>query len=290
MSASETCIFSPMNTSRFIEQMKSIEILGVRIDDITYAEAIAIIGDFIRSGQPHQVVTPNPEFIMAARKDGQFKEILNGAALAIPDGGGLLLAARILNQGLREQVRGTDLIYNLAELAAREGYSFFLLGATPGVAEKAALSLQRSYPGLRIAGTYAGAPDPHYDEEIVRIIRGAGLVDILLVAYGAPAQDKWIARNLAKLQVPVVIGVGGVFDYLSGTVKRAPLWMRQAGLEWLYRLIKQPWRWRRQLALPMFILTVLQTRLRSTVHRGAPVSTESQGDQKDGEDKSSARE
>ncbi len=248
--------------------LQKVDLLGIPIHDVTYAEALDLAREFIRSGRPHQVTTVNPEFVMTAQRDPEFRRVLCEAALSLPDGIGLLLGARLLGFRLREHVRGTDYVELLADLAVREGYRLFFLGAAEGVAAEAAANLQRRHPGLQVAGTYSGSPRPAEEEAIVSLIRAAGPVHILLVAYGAPAQDKWIARNLPRLGVPLAVGVGGVFDYLSGRVPRAPLWLRQLELEWLYRLLRQPRRWRRQLALPHFALAVLGRWLRQRLFRG----------------------
>jgi N-acetylglucosaminyldiphosphoundecaprenol N-acetyl-beta-D-mannosaminyltransferase len=257
--------------------VKSLCVFGVRVDDVTFPEALALLRRFVASRAPHYVVTPNPEFIMRAQRDGAFRAALNGAALAIPDGGGLLLAARLWGCPFREQVRGTDLVYQLATVGAREGQRWFLLGAAPGVAAAAGRRLMARYPGLQVVGTFAGSPHPADDAAACAAIRAAAPVDVLLVAYGAPGQELWMARNAAALDVPVAIGVGGVLDFISGRVRRAPRWVRDLGLEWLFRLLVQPRRWRRQLALPRFALRVLlatprqRAQLRITDHaRPAP--------------------
>jgi N-acetylglucosaminyldiphosphoundecaprenol N-acetyl-beta-D-mannosaminyltransferase len=233
---------------------RSIDLLGVRVDDVTLDEAVEICRAALVSGEPHRVFTPNAEFVMAARRDPSFRALLNTGSLNIPDGAGLLLAGRILGTPPREQVAGTDLAERLAGVCAREGFRVFLLGAMPGVAEVAADRLRGRYPGLVIAGTYAGSPDPGADARTRTRIERVGPVDLILVAYGAPKQERWIARNQEALGIPLAIGVGGVFDFWSGRVPRAPRLMRRAGLDWLFRLIVQPWRWRRQLALPRFMV------------------------------------
>lgn len=242
--------------------VRSIDVLGVRVDDVTLGEALAICQACIRSGEPHRVVTPNAEFVMAARRKPAFRRILNESTLAIPDGAGLLLAGRLLGTRLREQVAGTDLADRIAGLCAREGHRLFLLGAAPGVAESAARRLVERYPGLVVAGTLAGSPDPAADEETRARLREAGRIDALLVAYGGEQQEGWIDRNQAALGIPLAIGIGGAFDFFSGRVPRAPLLMRRLGLDWLFRLIVQPWRWRRQLALPRFVVAVIYQGLR----------------------------
>lgn len=239
----------------------AIRILGVRVDNLDLAQAVDRILAFVEEGRPRQVVTLNPEFVMRAQHDAVFRAVLEGADLAVPDGVGLLLAARYLGTPLRGRATGVEITLTLAARAAERGLTLYLLGAQPGVAEEAAAQLGKRAPGLRIAGTYAGSPSLEEETEIVERIRKAA-PDILLVAYGAPQQDLWIARNLERLAVPVAIGVGGVFDYLSGRVPWAPASWRRLGLEWLYRLVHQPWRWRRMLALPRFTLAVLVSRLR----------------------------
>ncbi len=242
--------------------MRSYHVLGMRVDDVTYEEALDLIDGYIRSGGCHRIVTPNPEFAMAARRDPVFQEAINGSAMAIPDGIGLMLATRLAGYRIREHVRGTDLVHRTAALCARKGYRMFLLGADPGVAEEAAARLVADTPELRIAGCYSGSPRPEDDEETLAAVRKAGRVDVLLVAYGAPRQELWLARNQARLGIPCGVGVGGVFNFLSGRSKRAPHWIRRLELEWLHRLITEPWRWRRQLTLPIFAATVLWETLR----------------------------
>ncbi len=241
-------------------QHPTSNILGVRVDNVNYDKALSTIEGFIESGAPHQVVTVNPEFIVAAQSDENFRHILNASSLALPDGVGLLWAARFIGQPLQERVTGTDTVQRLAALAAQKGYSLFLLGAAPGVAVETAARLCQTHPGLRIAGTHAGSPTLEEDDEIVRLIQKAK-PDVLLVAYGAPQQDEWVARNLERLGVPVAMGVGGAFDFISGRAKRAPHWLQCLGLEWLHRLYHQPWRWRRMLALPKFVWLVVRERL-----------------------------
>lgn len=236
----------------------SVSIGGVRVDDVTADEALMLCECFI-ADRRRIVVTPNPEFVIAARADRAFRDALARADLAIPDGGGLLLAARLWGRPLREQVRGTDLAYQLVERAATCGYRVFLLGAAPGVAEEAAARLQAAYPGLLIAGVYAGLADEAHDTDTQAAVTRAAPVDILLVAYGASRQERWMARNVPALDVGLALGIGGVLDFMAGRVRRAPLAVRRARLEWLYRLLMQPWRWRRQLrAARFFPLVALQ--------------------------------
>ena len=240
---------------------RAVRILGVRVDSLSQTQAIARLLDLAASGRPHRVVTVNPEFVMRARRDPAFRQVLETADLALADGVGLLHAARFLGTPLAGRATGVDTLLGLAAPAAQRGLSFYLLGAGPGVAEEAAARLVALAPGLQIAGTHAGSPSPADEDGIVRRIRQAR-PDFLFVAYGAPVQDLWIARNLERLGVPVAMGVGGALDYISGRVPRAPAPWQRLGLEWLYRLLQQPWRWRRMLALPRFALAVFVSRFR----------------------------
>ncbi len=238
-------------------------ILGVKVHALTNAQALALIEAFIAGEHPRQLVTVNPEFVVEAQHDAEFRRILNQAALALPDGIGLLKAARFLGTTpLPERVPGSDLVVRLAELSHQKGYRIYFLGAKEGVAETAIARLKERYPNLQVAGTYAGSPAPEENEAIVQRLLPTR-PDILLVAYGAPKQDKWIARNLERLKIPVCIGVGGSFDFIAGAAQRAPQWLQRLGLEWLHRLLTQPWRWRRIWnAVPRFSWLVLRSRYR----------------------------
>lgn len=240
--------------------LPSVTILGIRVHDISAREAIDQLVLMARGADSHHVVTVNPEYVMIAQRNRQFRQVLNNAALSLPDGSGLLWAIRAAGTPLRERVTGIDTVEAFAARAAQHGLRLFLLGAAEGVAEKAARMLCQKHPGLIIAGTYAGSPSPEEEDEICERIRRAQ-PDVLLVAYGAPQQDLWIARNLKRLKVPVAMGVGGTFDFIAGVSVRAPRWMQQCGLEWLHRLIREPYRWRRMLALPRFVVAVLRERL-----------------------------
>ena len=237
--------------------LESINVLDIPVHKVTMNETLAHVRRYMCEPRLHHIVTTNPEFVMTAQRDRNFRQVLQDADLCIPDGIGLIWASRWLRNPLPERVPGSELVYHLARLAAEQGWRLFLLGAAPGVAEAAATIFQASNPELTVVGTHAGSPNPEENEAIVKRIHDSRAT-MLLVAYGAPQQDLWIARNRAALvNVRVAMGVGGALDFVSGRVSRAPRWMQERGLEWFYRLYQEPWRWRRMLALPHFVLKVL---------------------------------
>lgn len=215
-------------------------VLGVRVDDVTLPEAMVTIARAAQSGAPCHVVTLNPEYVMRARRDPELRGIIEGAAIVTADGAGIMQAARLAGTPLRARITGND----LTDALAAAGIPLFLLGAAPGVAEAAAAALRRRFSAARIVGVWAGSADPADDSGARARINASG-ARAVLVAYGMPKQDRWIHRNLADIHAPVAIGVGGTFDYLAGQVPRAPRWMRERGLEWLYRLARQPSRFPR---------------------------------------------
>ena len=239
------------------------QVLGIRVDRVSQRQVLSIIEQIVdqrraadNQSQCQHVITVNTEYVMMAQRNPLFRECINRAALVFADGMGIVWATRYLGKPAPERITGTDTVIALAGLCARKGYRLYLLGAAPGVAEDAAQRLQVIAPGLQIAGTYAGSPDPAEEDEIIERVRAAQ-ADVLCVAYGAPAQDLWIYRNLSRLPVAVAMGVGGAYDFIAGRQQRAPQTMQRMGLEWLYRLYREPWRWRRMLALPHFAITVL---------------------------------
>ncbi len=238
-----------------------LHILGLPVDGLTTAQWLALVETWItaRPRRARHVCTMNPEFIMAARSDVNFRHILQRADLCVADGAGLLWAARRQGARLPGRITGADGLPLLAQRAALRGWRLYLLGAAPGVAERAAAALQKRFPGLQIAGCHDGNPAAVEEDDIVARIN-ASQADLLFVAWGAPRQEKWIARNLPRLQVGMAMGVGGTFDYVAGDVQRAPQWLRRRGLEWLFRLALQPWRLRRMTRLPRFVLAVLLER------------------------------
>ncbi len=231
-----------------------VEILGVKIDNLNFREAIKKVGVLIDDGKKHYAVTPNPEFLVAAHSDLKFREILNKADLAVPDGIGLLWASRLLDKPLCERVTGTDLVDALCGIAAKKSWKVGFLGAGSGVAGKAASVLKEKYPKLKVV---LACEEWENNFSVAEV----GYVDLLFVAFGQVKQEKWIAENLDRIPVKVAMGIGGALDFIAGNKKRAPLWVRKMGLEWLFRLIQEPWRIRRQLALPYFVWLVLKEKM-----------------------------
>lgn len=220
-----------------------MEILGVKVDNLTEKELFERIEQFLTDNEQHYIVTPNPEFLVKAQKDKEFKEIINQADLAVADGIGLVFASRFLGQPIKQRITGVDLMEKVCQKAVQKQWPVFLFGAGQGVAEKTANNLQEKYAGLEIL--------PCIDNNT------AG---ILFVALGAPKQERWIKENLNKMpSIKLAIGVGGAFDFISGRVSRAPKILRKIGLEWLWRLICQPWRAKRifnaVVVFPWLILT-----------------------------------
>ncbi len=243
--------------------LASTYVLGVRVDRLSQRQALDAIEQLIAlrhaSGNVlpcQQIITVNTEFVMAAQRNRLFRQAINAAALVVADGIGVVWATRYMGCPAPERITGADTLVALARRCARAGYRLYLLGAAPGVAEQAAARLRELAPGLEIAGTYAGSPAASEEDGIIERIQEAR-ADVLCVAYGAPAQDLWIYRHLARLPAAVAMGVGGAFDFLAGRQRRAPLVMQRIGLEWLYRLYREPWRWQRMLAIPRFIVLIV---------------------------------
>lgn len=245
--------------------MNRVVVLGVPLDPVTRDEAVLFLRAAMASSSQCHVATPNNEMLVEAHKNAAFRAVLNRTALNLPDSTGLLWAVRRTGQRLPERVTGVDTVTSLCAVLD-EASPVFLLGAAPGIAEKAAHALQSQNPRLRIAGTFAGSPREEDADDIIARINRSG-AKLLLVAYGAPAQDLWIAQHLPALfGVRVAIGIGGTFDFLAGTKKRAPAFLRRLGLEWLYRFIQEPSRYKRMwnavVIFPWLVLT------RATSQRG----------------------
>lgn len=235
-----------------------MEILGIRVDEVDKAASLDLIRTRLSLPRPSrgfaQVVTLNPEGIMLAREDAALKNIIAQAALVTPDGSGLLWAANQLGRPLKERVTGIDLLEDIAGLAGRAGWRVYFLGAKPGYAQLAAEALKSRYPGLIVAGVENG----YFREREATVLAAiqAAEADILFAALGMPYQEHWLYEHQGELQGLVALGVGGSFDVLAGKVKRAPRLWQKLCLEWLWRLLSDPRRWRRYLALPRFMAAV----------------------------------
>lgn len=232
-----------------------VKILGVEVDAVTMAQAVEKVENLIAEKKSSIVATANAEMLMMSTHDEDLKKILNAAALVVPDGAGTVWAAHHLGFEMPERVAGYDLVQELMKIAPSRGIKFFLLGSAPGVADKAKLKAEELYPGIKIVGTHNGYFSAQDEAEIISQIKNSR-ADILLAALGVPKQEKWLAAHKDELKIPVSIGVGGTFDVMAGNVKRAPLWMQKAKLEWLYRAMLQPSRAGRLAALPKFVLKV----------------------------------
>ena len=259
--------------------MSVVKILGVEIDQVTFDGALTHIEGFVEQRGTHQVVTVNPEFIMRAQHDTGFRQVLNDADLAVADGAGLLWASRVIEKRHRqttshkshilpERVTGTDLVPALVARAAEAGWRVYFLGGGPGMATQTAEIFTKAYPNLKIAGAEMGplvtadgkplnADQAALLEAVISRIQHTK-PDLLFVAFGAPKQDRFIARYRKELKVPVMIGVGGAFEFISGKVRRAPAIFRALWLEWLWRLIMEPWRaqriWTAAVSFPLTVL------------------------------------
>lgn len=232
-------------------QFERLRVLGVPVDRVTAPELLAYVSQRVANGPPAWAATVNVEYVMRARADSAFLDVLERANLATADSYGVLWALRRRGIDLGMRVGGSDLIWSIPAQARAEGHRVFLLGGRPGVAAEAAQRLVGALPGLQICGTHAGSPSPEDEDAIVDLVRQSK-ADILFVAFGSPHQDYWIARNLARSGVSFAMGVGGSLDYVAGRARRAPPWMRERGVEWTWRLMREPWRWKRMLAIPRF--------------------------------------
>lgn len=242
----------------------TIDILGIRVDSISRRCLIRSVEDFVASSSRSRVIYANVHVLNVAYHDSELRRILNQASLVYCDGAGIKLGARILGKHLPERMTGADWIHDLCQTCQKTGMTLYLLGGEPGVAMEAARVLTTRYPSLNIVGTHHGYYDhdgPENDAVIAEI--NALHPDILLVGFGTPLQEKWIDRHFERLQVPVVWAVGALVDFVTGKKPRAPRWMLDHGLEWLYRLCTEPRRlWKRYIVgNPLFIWRVLMQRL-----------------------------
>jgi len=244
--------------------MESIKIFGVRVDKVSLEEAVCKVEEFLQDDEPKTIYTPNTEIIMEAKEDEGLKEVLNNGDLIIPDGIGLIYASKIKKKPLVERVTGFDLSIEMIKLADKNKYSLFLLGGEEGIAKKAGEKIVEKYPNVKIVGhnngyfkgAHIGFPGHEEEREVIEKIKKAK-PDILFVGFGAPKSEKWIELYKNELNCKVMIGNGGTMDIIAGKVKRAPEVYQKLGLEWFYRLIKEPSRIKRQIALPKFMFKVV---------------------------------
>ncbi|SEA76727.1 N-acetylglucosaminyldiphosphoundecaprenol N-acetyl-beta-D-mannosaminyltransferase [Thalassobacillus cyri] len=232
-------------------------ILGVDVTDKNYKEISESIIYDINAGKQSFIVAVNPEKVLKAQKDEKLRQLLNQATYQIPDGIGIILASKIKKGNIRERVTGIDLLFKISQMAEQHQKSIFLYGAKPEVNELAKQNLLKYYPNLNIVGTMHGYEK---DEQLIIDKINESKADILFVGLGSPRQENWIIENMKKLDVSIFQGVGGSYDVLSGKINRAPAIFRKFGLEWLYRLLVEPNRIKRQIKLPIFLIKVLMSK------------------------------
>lgn len=243
---------------------QSLYVLGCRVDNVDASQAAARIAQLMRAGKPAHVVTLGAEMAVLASKDARYREALNSADLIVPDTVGVVFASRLLGRPVPQRVAGIELAERTIARCARRRIPIYLLGAADGIAAKAGVELAARFPGLRIAGTHHGYFIPDEEADVARAIRNSA-APLVFVGMGFPQQELFIARNLDRIGSAVCIGVGGSFDIWSGRLHRAPDAVRKAGMEWFYRLVREPHRLKRQLALPRFVAQVTAQALRQRI-------------------------
>ena len=238
-----------------------IDVMGLKFDSMTMDEALSRAEALLRGEKAAYVVTPNAEIAYEALHDGQLREMLNGADLMLPDGAGVVLASKLLRTPVKQKVAGVDFAAGLLGVLERNGQGLYLLGGKPGIGELAAQKMLEAHPQLRIAGI----ADGYFRDEapVIEKINASG-ADALFVCLGAPKQERFMVQHQQELHVHLMAGLGGSLDAFAGTVQRAPAWMIRLNLEWLYRLIREPKRFRRMLRLPKYLWAVMLKRIRGT--------------------------
>jgi N-acetylglucosaminyldiphosphoundecaprenol N-acetyl-beta-D-mannosaminyltransferase len=236
-----------------------IDIMGVPIDNVSLVDALNKVIEFMEKKCCSLVITPNTEIVMNAQKDPELLEVIQAADLVVPDGIGLLYASKILRQELQERVTGVDLMREVLEYCNQNKKSIYIFGGKPGVAEKAKENILAVFSDIQILGTTHGYFDVSEEEAILNRINESK-PHVLFVALGAPKQEKWMYRYQERLKAKVAMGVGGSVDIWAGTAKRAPKIYQKLGLEWFYRLLKEPWRYKRMMSLPKFMIKVIWNR------------------------------
>ena len=238
-----------------------IDVMGLKFDSMTMDEALSRAEALLRGDKAAYVVTPNAEIAYEALHDGQLREMLNGADLMLPDGAGVVLASKLLRTPVKQKVAGVDFAAGLLGILERNGQSLYLLGGKTGIGELAAQKMLEAHPQLRIAGI----ADGYFQDEapVIAKINASG-ADALFVCLGVPKQERFMVQHRQELHVHLMAGLGGSLDAFAGTVQRAPAWMIRLNLEWLYRLIREPKRFRRMLRLPKYLWAVMLKRIRGT--------------------------
>lgn len=238
-----------------------MDILGVRIDEVSMDDAVNKVQTFLTEDKMHLICTPNPEMLVTAQNDDEFKKILNSSELNIPDGNGIVWAAKKLGYSLKERVAGFDFIHRIFELVQDMDISFYFLGSKPGVADKAREKIEEKYVGIDVVGSRDGYFSVEEEKKVIADIN-ANKPDVLLVALGAPKQERFINKYRNKLNCKIAIGVGGCFDVISGNVKRSPDIFIKLKLEWLYRGLTDFRRLKRLIAIPKFMMAVKKEKRR----------------------------
>lgn len=239
--------------------LEKVDILGIPFVNTTKAQFVQKLDEHLANQEKAFVVTANPEIVMKAREDEQYKKVIDQATYITADGIGVVKAAQLLNKPIPERVTGYDTMLDLLQLAETKQYSIYLLGGQQETLDKAVANIKSTYPRINVTGHHNGFFDWNQNNIQQEIINKKP--DLIFVALGVPRQEYWISQNLPTFEKGVCIGVGGSFDVIAGTVERAPEIWQKANLEWLYRLIKQPSRWKRMLALPRFGLKILKVKV-----------------------------
>lgn len=239
------------------EVLPTVSIMGIPVCKWGMKDTVKYLTEVVNSDKPHQVITANPIMVMAAMEDPSYKQMMQKAELIVPDGTGVVWAAQKVGQPVAERVAGFDLLHELMKEGERHHWKVYLLGTTSEVIQEAARRLTLQYPGTEIVGFRDGYFGPDQDQEVIDAIKAVS-PHLLFVARGADTQEPWIGKYKQTLGVPVMMGVGGSFDIISGKTKRAPITFQKLRLEWLYRLLSEPTRFRRMLALPKFVVRVLR--------------------------------
>lgn len=223
--------------------LETVTLFGMTINNVTLDEVFLEVTRQIETGEPGYILTPNVDHVLEFQENAEFRETYHNGFLVLADGMPILWSSKLLGKPIKQKISGSDLVFWLSEYAAEKGYSIFLMGADEGVAQQAGEVLQKRYPGLKVAGAYS--PPMGFDKDPEQVAKAVGMVqdakpDICYVALGAPKQDLWSFRHHGETRVPVHIGVGISLNFVTGDVKRAPLWMQHGGLEWFWRLLQEP--------------------------------------------------